>query len=269
MTSSSMPSDSCGRALWVLRVAVAASCAGEAARMLIYSGPVLSWLWFEQGWSEASALRLEHAAAFALLACVPLLAWRKAWPAALVPAVWLLLVAVASTAIATWHPWLVPGSHAARYLAPGALIALSIEPRRPLGAEWLLRLAASATFLCHGIEALLAHAQFVDYVITGGERVGMNFTEATARVVLTIVGVVDIVVAVLVLSPIGGQDVRGPLRGPLRAAAAWMVVWGLATAFMRVVALGWGNWPEMLIRVTNALVPFTLLLLWRRNEEAQ
>lgn len=226
--------------------------------MLNYGGPVLSWLWFEHGWSEAAALRLEHAAAYGLLAATPLLAWRKAWPVAAAIAGWLLLVIVATTAVGTWYPWLTPGAHATRYLAPLALVALSLQPARVRPAEWLLRVAAAATFACHGVEALLAHAQFVDYVITGGNRVGVEVAEGTARGVLLAVGLVDIGAAAAVLIP-----------KRLRAVAAWMAVWGLATAGMRVVSLGWGNWPEVLIRVANGLVPLTLLMLWRRDASSE
>jgi hypothetical protein len=165
-----------------------------------------------------------------------------------------LFAALAATAIGTWVPWLTPGAHATRYMAPLALIALSVPPPRERMAEWVLRAAASATFLCHGIEALLAHSQFIDYIITGGQRLGIEFAESSARAMLFVIGVVDVAVAAAILLP-----------KRLRAVAAWMAAWGLTTAVMRTVYLGWGAWPETLIRVTNGAVPLTLLLLWGRK----
>jgi hypothetical protein len=236
--------------LWALRVGVALTCIAVAARLLLYGGPVLSWLWLGHGWTEQAAVTLEHAAAFGLLACAPLVCWRKAWPAAALVAGWLVFAMVAETAVATWHPELEPGSLAARYVAPVALIALSQGKRRP--AEWLLRAGAAATFFCHGLEALLHNPQFLDYLIRGGQLLlHTRVEESSARLTLLLIGTVDVAAAVAILLP-----------RRLRAVAAWMAFWGLLTAAARILYMGWANWPEALIRVTNGAVPLTLALLW-------
>ena len=242
---------------WVLRVAVALTCIAVAARMLMYGGPVLSWLWLNLGWSEQAALRLEHGAAFGLMVCAPLVCWRKAWPAAALVAGWLMFATVAETAIGTWHSELTPGALAARWLAPVAVIVLSMNKERP--AEWLLRIGIAGTFLCHGLEAVFHNPQFIDYLIRGGQLLaGARVEETAATTLLTAIGVLDIAVALAILVP-----------KRLRAVAFWMALWGFLTAASRVLYMGWGNWPEALMRVTNGAVPLTLLLLWSRPKPAE
>lgn len=254
-----MSSCTVAKARHILRVAIALTCAGVAAQLLMYGGPVLSWLWMEQNWSEASALRLEHAAAFALLASVPFLFWRKAWPVAMPAAGWLLLTAIAATLIETWHPELIPGAHAARYLAPLALCALSFQTPDSRRAEWLLRVGAGATFIGHGIQALLLRAEFIDYLIAAGDKlVSVDVGESTARTALVVIGVVDVLVGIAIVMP-----------KRLRAVACWMAFWGFLTALSRVVYMGWGNWPELLMRVTNGAVPLTLAVLWARENQRE
>ena len=246
----------------LLRVAVALTCVGVAAQLLMYGGPVLSWLWMERDWSETAAMRVERAAAFALLTCIPFLFWRKSWPVAKLIAAWLLLTALAETLIGTWHPELTPGAQAARYLAPLALVALSVERPQPRLAEWLLRAGAGATFIFHGVEALLAKPEFIDYLIAAGDKLlSVEVAESSARTTLIVIGVLDVLVGLAILLP-----------KRLRPVAYWMAFWGFLTAFSRIVYMGWGNWPELLIRLANGAVPLTLAILWangKRNEPSE
>lgn len=254
-----MSSSTAANARLILRVEIALTCVGVAGQLLLYGGPVLSWLWMEQDWSEAAALRIEHAAAFALLASIPFLFWRKAWPITKLIAGWLLVTAVASTLIGTWHPWLTPGAHAVRYLAPLALAALSIEDRNDRLAEWLLRIGAGATFIFHGFEALLTKAIFIDYLIAASDKLlSVDVSESSARTTLIAVGVLDVLVGLAILLP-----------KRLRPVAYWMAFWGFFTAFSRIVYMGWGNWPELLIRVTNGAVPLTLAILWAGGKKSE
>lgn len=252
-----MPSNT---AMAALRVAVALTCVGAAAQMLLYGGPVFSWLWLNLDWSEAAAVRVEHAAAFGLLACVPFAFWGKAWPVLKLVAAWLLFGAFASTMVEPWYPWLTPGAHAARYTAPLALAALSLPPapRNRRLAEWLLRGGIAATFLCHGIEALLLRAQFIDYLIGASAKLlSRDLSEVSANAMLISIGLLDIAAALLILLP-----------RRLWPVAAWMACWGAVTAAARMVYFGWGAWPELLIRVTNTALPLTLLLLWVEAQRA-
>jgi uncharacterized membrane protein YphA (DoxX/SURF4 family) len=240
----------------VLRLALVCSCAGVAFQILIYGGPVFSWLWLELDWSEAAAMRLERAGAFALLACIPFLFARRAWVVALPVAGWLALTALAETLIGTWHPGLIPGAHAARYLAPLALVALSLAPAKRQSAEWLLRVGAGLTFIFHGVQALLGKAEFIDFIISaGGKVLLLEASEPSVSAALVIVGVMDIAVGAAILLP-----------ARLRPVAMYMAFWGLLTAALRVLYMGLDFLPDALMRVTNGAVPLTLAVLWTKGK---
>lgn len=255
---SSSTADSAARL--TLRVAIALTCVGTAARLLMYGGPVLSWLWLGLDWSEGAAVKLEYAAAFGLLACVPFVFWRKSWPVLKLIAAWLLFSAIATMMVEPWHPELEPAAQAARYLAPLALAALSMKSVNRKLAEWLLRVGTAATFIAHGIEALLSRAQFLDYLIGSTWKLASyDLPESGARGILLTIGVIDVLAGAAILIP-----------RRLRLVALWLGVWGLLTAASRVVYLGAPNWPETLIRVTNGAAPFTLFLLWTyRRDDAK
>ena len=55
------------RVLWTLRIAVAITCLGTGWRDLLQEGPLFSALWMGFGWSEAMALAIHRAGAWALL----------------------------------------------------------------------------------------------------------------------------------------------------------------------------------------------------------
>ena len=240
----------------LLRVTVALTCVGAAAQMLLYGGPVFSWLWMNLDWSENAAARVESGAAFGLIAAAGLVFWQPARSLLPLVAAWLLFTALADTLIGTWHPELTIGAHAVRYMTPLALLALLRKQRT--GAEWLLRVGTAATFIFHGLQALLMKGEFLDFIIGAGNSASLAIAEPTARNALLLIGALDIAVGLLILLPY-----------KLRLVAGWLALWGFTTALARVVYAGWGNWPELLIRVANGAAPLTLLLLWStHNEEA-
>jgi uncharacterized membrane protein YphA (DoxX/SURF4 family) len=241
--------------IMLLRVTVALTCVGAAAQMLLYGGPVFSWLWMDLDWSENAAARVESGAAFGLIAAAGLVFWQPARSLLPLIAAWLLFTALADTLIGTWHPELTIGGHAVRYIAPLALLALLRKQRT--GAEWLLRVGTAATFIFHGLQALLMKAEFLDFIIGAGRNLaGAAIYEDSARNALIVIGALDICVGLMILIPY-----------KWRVVAGWLALWGFTTALARVVYAGWGNWPELLIRVANGAAPLTLLLLWRPNHE--
>lgn len=232
-------------ALIVLRLAVSLTCLAVAWQALTTGGPVFSWLFMNADWSELAAARAERAGSFALLAAIPCLftRWRK--PAAAVVFAWLLVNAIAQALIETLLPALVIPAQAARWGAPLALLVA-----RP---HWLLRGAIALTFAAHGVEALYAHPLFVDYLIRGFGRVSLDLGQASAENMLLAIGVIDLIVAVLILLP-----------KRLLPVALYMAAWGFLTALARMLFAGLDAWPDALIRVTNGAVPLTLALLWVR-----
>lgn len=240
-----------GPARTALAAAAAVACVGTAVRQLLYGGPVFSWLYFEADWTEFWALRIERGASFALLALAPLLFWPRARAAAALASAWLFAVALCTTALAARHEVLQLPAQATRWLAPLALV-LPLAARLP--AQWLLRVAAAAVFAAHGVEALLGEPLFVDYLLglPAGSTLGQKWAEALLR----LIGGVDLLAAACILLP-----------KPIRLCAAWMALWGLATATLRVVFGGWGAWPETTVRLANGLVPLALWLLWSPRQK--
>ncbi|HXK39685.1 MAG TPA: hypothetical protein VJ837_02530 [Candidatus Paceibacterota bacterium] len=108
--------------------------------------------------------------------------------------------------------------------------------------EWVLRIAVAGEFLGHGVFALQQKAQWLGWI---GEMTGA--TPETAAALLTLVGVADILVALIVL-------VR-----PIRIVLLWAVFWGFWTALVRPL-VGEPVW-DFVERWANWGAPLALLLL--------
>src|SRR5919108_5784912 len=106
--------------------------------------------------------------------------------------------------------------------------------------HWLFRLALCAEFIGHGAFGVMTKQAWVPYFTMFG------FPEAWARLLMPIVGSIDITLGVLALI------------APMRAGLLYMGCWGFFTALLRPLA-GEGGW-EFLERSYNFGVP--LLMLW-------
>lgn len=144
-------------------------------------------------------------------------------------------------------------AHATRYLLPLAL-ALWLRAEPSPWPERLLRWAAGATFLAHGVEALHHHPVFIDYLIAAARNLlDARLPESTARAMLSVIGAIDLAVAVAVVTK------------RWRAVAGWMAFWGLVTAGSRIVHYGWDRWPMFAVRAANFAIPVALVALWWRS----
>ena len=97
---------------------------------------------------------------------------------------------------------LTPAGKATRWLAP---VALALLLHRRLGntstrsiVEWLLRVAAAATFTAHGIKAFELHGPFQDLIYAAGDRVDIEISPAIAGVALKVIGAIDVLVAIAI-----------------------------------------------------------------------
>ena len=123
---------------------------------------------------------------------------------------------------------------------------------------WFIKLAIATTFVGHGVYALNLLEIPADFV-----QMVMNVfavTEAAARELLKIMGVFDFLAALLLFFP---------LKGFSTAAIYYCIIWGILTAFARLVGHYHGElgihtldeyWHETLIRLPNGLVPLWLFL---------
>ena len=115
--------------------------------------------------------------------------------------------------------------------------------------EWVLRVAVAGEFFGHGMFALQGKEGWFKYFYPFG------ITNAeTITTLLLLVGIMDIALAILILTR------------PVRAALLWMAVWGLWTAMIR--------WPfgpdpiwDFVERSANWGAPLALLLMlgWQKT----
>ncbi|MBI4281009.1 hypothetical protein HY628_02320 [Candidatus Uhrbacteria bacterium] len=108
--------------------------------------------------------------------------------------------------------------------------------------KWVLRLAVAGEFLGHGVFALQGKAAWIGWI--GGF---LNVDQGTAATLLTLVGIGDVLVAVVVLV------------WPIRLALLWAAVWGFWTALLRPI-VGESIW-DFVERWANWGAPLALLLL--------
>lgn len=267
-----MPSDRA--ALWTLRLALTAMCLGIAWHRTIDFDAVSSLLYVDLGWCSeelANGLSAVGAGLFALAGVALLLPARFARPAALWVAAWTLVLLACSMARDPQWPEVEPGAWAVRWLGPLALwIWLG---RRALGetgpgrAELLLRVAAAATFLFHGMEAAgvrfleasfsAPKGEFVDFLFTAERTVfGSALTQTQNEALLRAVGALDATVAILLLC------------GRFVPVALWMAAWGFLTAGLRILEYEETGPAKFLTRAPNGGVPLCLALCWWRARRA-
>jgi hypothetical protein len=248
-----------------LRVVVAVQCFGAAAKILSMgvASSIAEFLMTDLSWTQERAAQVDQYAAYGLLACGVLTLLRPCWPVLLPVGAWFLAGSLVPVVRGEgWQAMLEPVEHAARYAAPLALLLLDFWPPslkshlgRTVVSIWLLRLAAGATFAGHGLVALLhalaGEGHFMDLLtVTCDKALGWELAPEDARLVLAVIGGVDLGLALNVLS------------SRSRAIVGYMVFWGLVTAASRVVLMGPQAYPEVLLRVANSGVPLVLLLYW-------
>ena len=107
--------------------------------------------------------------------------------------------------------------------------------------HYTLRIAAAMCFIGHGAFGIITKTIWCNYFALAG------FEKATAYRLMPIVGTIDILLGIILLFK------------PVRAIAAWLVVWGIVTASCR--PLSGEPFAEFIERAGNYGAPFCLLLL--------
>ncbi|MCA9731959.1 hypothetical protein KC799_07510 [candidate division KSB1 bacterium] len=113
--------------------------------------------------------------------------------------------------------------------------------------QWILRIGVFGTFLGHGVYALNVRADWIIFLTTVG------FTQDMAAKLMPVIGIIDIVIALLAL-----------IR-PMRFVFIYAFIWALATAMMRPV-VGMPIW-EFVERSANWAIPLSLVFMlgWPKN----
>ena len=107
--------------------------------------------------------------------------------------------------------------------------------------KWILRIGISFTFLGHGIFAYNLKTSWLPYLTVIG------FSTETAITIMPLIGVLDIIVATLVLIY------------PTRILLIWATIWAFATALIRPVS-GMPIW-DFIERGANWAAPLALLFI--------
>jgi hypothetical protein len=116
--------------------------------------------------------------------------------------------------------------------------------------RWILRIAIAGEFVGHGVFALQGKKQWIDWIhqLTGAEI-------GTATLLLTLIGLVDLFVALIVLVK------------PVRAVILWAAFWGFWTALVRPL-VGEPIW-DFVERWANWGAPLALFLLTNRQGKSK
>lgn len=140
---------------------------------------------------------------------------------------------------------------AIRFVVGPALLAVaSIGIRWNGRSGWSLRFAVALTFAGHGSFAIGIFPPSPSWFEMVGNVLSMEGD--AAEIFLLVVGVLDLVAALLILLPV---------RRAAMVGLVYCIVWGLATAAARPLAFGPDPWlAECLIRLPHGLVPLALLV---------
>lgn len=114
-------------------------------------------------------------------------------------------------------------------------------------AIWALRIGVAGEFLGHGVLALQGKADWIGWFA----RFGVTDT-GTAATLLTLVGLADILVALVVLFK------------PVRPILLWAAFWGFWTALVRPI-VGEPIW-DFIERFANWGAPLALFFLLKKDK---
>ncbi len=110
--------------------------------------------------------------------------------------------------------------------------------------EWLLRIGVAGEFAGHGLLAIGGKKDWIGWI---SQMTSVD--TPTATTLLLLVGVVDVVLALIVLFR------------PIRPLLIWMAVWGFWTALVRpLVGMGWLDFIE---RSANWAAPLALYYFYK------
>ncbi len=115
--------------------------------------------------------------------------------------------------------------------------------------EWILRVGVAGEFFGHGVFAILGKAEWIKWTeqLTGLDT-------ATATMFMTIVGVMDVLLAIIVLVK------------PIRPVLLWMAFWGFWTALVRPL-VGLPVW-DFIERFANWAAPLALYYFYKGRKDS-
>jgi hypothetical protein len=236
--------------VWILKITILLQSLGLFF-MLLKGSSVESLFFLDFGFEQATSKSLENSLAYLMLILgIAIFIQPKSYTMILFFIVSLGVSWVIQRQGGIPHANLTLPSHALRILTPIGLWILVKYRGDYSKAYSVLTLALSITFLTHGLEALSHHPRFIDYLFAFSTKfLNYNPRQSDAEFILIVIGVLDICMAILVLVK------------PKPIIFVWMAYWGFVTASARIVELGWGMYPEVLVRASHFLIPVVLLII--------
>ena len=113
--------------------------------------------------------------------------------------------------------------------------------------EWLLRIGVAGEFLGHGLLGIGKKADWIKWIMQM-----IHVDTATATTLIVLIGVMDVIVAGIVLLK------------PVRPVLLWAAFWGFWTALVRpLVGVGWLDFVE---RSANWAAPLALYYFYKSKD---
>ena len=183
--------------LALLAAAYSATCLGYAWRFHQFSCKTFSFLWGNHGYTVAFAGNVERAMVVLFLLSAVCIWIRPVRWLALLGAGAMLVEMLSETFVpSAKYPMIYWAEWALRYSVPVA--ALLLFKSGKVCEEWsvrIMRVAIVLVFSAHGIKALLAEPQFLDFLLVSSRRLGWGMSEGQSLMLLHMIGTVDLIVA--------------------------------------------------------------------------
>lgn len=247
-----------------LRVVIAIQCWGYAAGHLHQQRPfaLLGMLQSAYNWPDDQLATFANYAAYMLIAYGVVTLFRPTWLVLAPLAAWQTGMAVALVVEEQgMMASLEAIEQAVRFTVPTALLLIDFWPPRIkptlsfcLMSVGLLRIATAATLLAQGSLALYQFQQggeLVDVLVLSGKNLFTKTIEpGQAKLALAVMGVLEIAIAVSLISSRN------------RLIALGVVVWELLTASAWTFAYGIQGYDFTLIRIAESGAPLAMLIFW-------
>lgn len=230
----------------------------------LYKGAVISSvLVVENGFSETFSFWVEKSIATLLLFCLVALFFKASYQ----PALWIITVFLVGSALLSYFNGgkafieLSLLSAISKWWLPIlSLYAITCYYKQQVClSRWFvfaIQFSIFMIFMAHGIGCFLNNGLYIDYIIGFvRDHTALSIKQQQAEELLTVIGIIDVTVAVLVLIK------------PFKALIYWVIFWGFLTALLRIVDASILNYAEFLMRVPHFGLPLVLLIILKQKIE--
>ncbi|MCP4912419.1 MAG: hypothetical protein GY909_04815 [Oligoflexia bacterium] len=159
---------------------------------------------------------------------------------------WFITLGITKTVLHGSFGWEVATlAYGARYMLPLVIYFYAINQKEK--AIRLAQFGIALTFVGHGIEAMMLHPGFLDYMYDFSEvYLGIIPTQNIVETTLFFIGMLDILVGFAVIF------------NRNKYLLWWLAFWGILTAGSRLTYHGMEGWYEFILRSPHYLLPIFL-----------